>query len=164
MTEYTVEIYLYDISRGFASNVSKKLIGKQISGIWHSSIVVYGKEYFFSNQVYCLPKGEFSKIKSLLPSKIINYGKTIVPEELFNERFEASKQLFTNENYDLLYHNCNHLSNYYCQFLLGKNIPDEIIEQHAEYANTEKGAKIISWIHLLEKYYRKMGGNFNPFG
>ena len=124
MTEYSVEIYLYDISRGIASKISENLIGKQISGVWHSSLVVYGKEYFFSNKVECLEEGEFSKIKSLYPSKIINYGVTNVPEELFNERFEACKKIYTNENYDLLYHNCNHVTNYLCQFLLGKNIPD----------------------------------------
>ena len=160
----SVDIYVYDISKGIVEKISENIIGKKVVGIWHTSIVVYGKEYFFSKEVLCKPIGEFSKIKSITPSKIINYGTTNISEELFNERLEESKKLFTNEKYDLINNNCNHVTNYLCQFLLGKNIPDYILEQHKEYTETKHGKKIILWLQLLEKYYRSMGGNFNPFG
>jgi len=34
-----------------AKNLSMGFIGKQIDGIWHSSVAVYGKEYFFGGGI-----------------------------------------------------------------------------------------------------------------
>lgn len=42
---------VYDLSQGMAKVLSPSLIGKQIDGIWHTGIVVYGKEYFYSGGI-----------------------------------------------------------------------------------------------------------------
>lgn len=44
--EYRVQVYLYDLSQGMARALSQQFLGKQIDGIWHTGIVVYGHEYF----------------------------------------------------------------------------------------------------------------------
>jgi len=41
--QQTVVLYLYDLSNGLAKAMSRRLVGKQIDGIWHTGIVVYGK-------------------------------------------------------------------------------------------------------------------------
>lgn len=40
---YSVTCNLYDLSQGIAKNMSRMIIGKQVDGIWHTGIVVYGK-------------------------------------------------------------------------------------------------------------------------
>lgn len=40
--EQPVVLNLYDLSGGLAKNMSRAIIGKQIDGIWHTGIVVYG--------------------------------------------------------------------------------------------------------------------------
>lgn len=42
---------MYDLSQGMAAQFSKALVGKQIDGIWHTGIVVYGKEYYFGGGI-----------------------------------------------------------------------------------------------------------------
>ena len=39
-----VQLYIYDLSRGLARQLSMGLLGKQIDAIYHTSIVVGGKE------------------------------------------------------------------------------------------------------------------------
>ena len=48
---YTVTVNLYDLSQGMARQFSQALIGKQIEGLWHTGIVVYGTEYFFGGGI-----------------------------------------------------------------------------------------------------------------
>jgi hypothetical protein len=43
MQGFSVVCNLYDLSQGLAKNMSRMIIGKQIDGIWHTGIVVYGK-------------------------------------------------------------------------------------------------------------------------
>ena len=46
-----VTILLYDISNGMASSLSPMFLGKQIEGIWHTGLVVYGNEYYYGGGV-----------------------------------------------------------------------------------------------------------------
>ena len=39
----SVVLHLYDLSQGMAKAMSQAIIGKQIDGIWHTGIVVYGR-------------------------------------------------------------------------------------------------------------------------
>lgn len=43
----TVELYIYDLTNGMASMMSQLLLGRHIEGIWHTAVVVFGREYFF---------------------------------------------------------------------------------------------------------------------
>ncbi|KAJ9585616.1 hypothetical protein L9F63_002586, partial [Diploptera punctata] len=43
----SVELYVYDLTKGAARVMSQMFLGRQIDGIWHTAIVVYGREYFF---------------------------------------------------------------------------------------------------------------------
>lgn len=46
-----VQLYLYDLSRGMAKTLSPQLVGKTIEGIWHTSVVIYGVEYYFGQGI-----------------------------------------------------------------------------------------------------------------
>jgi hypothetical protein len=46
-----VTLSLYDITGGLAKSMSMMFIGKQVDAVYHSSIVVYGKEYYFGGGI-----------------------------------------------------------------------------------------------------------------
>ena len=39
-----VTLYVYDLSQGMASTFGPMLIGRPIEGVWHTSVVVFGKQ------------------------------------------------------------------------------------------------------------------------
>jgi len=49
--KHKVAVHLYDISGGLARQLSPMLIGKVIEGLWHTGVVVYGKEYYFGGGI-----------------------------------------------------------------------------------------------------------------
>lgn len=46
----TVLLYIYDLTSGMASVMSQMLLGRHIEGIWHTAVVIYGREYFYGGQ------------------------------------------------------------------------------------------------------------------
>lgn len=44
---HKVELYIYDLTQGMATMMSPLLLGRQIDGIWHTAVVVFGREYFY---------------------------------------------------------------------------------------------------------------------
>ena len=63
----TVELYIYDLTQGMAALMSGMLLGQHFDGIWHTAVVVHGREYFYGSQ----------GIQSVLPvSKILFYYYT----------------------------------------------------------------------------------------
>jgi len=53
---YLVSLHVYDISGGMAKQFSRQLTGKHFDGIWHTGIVVYGKEFYFGGGIsYDMP-------------------------------------------------------------------------------------------------------------
>lgn len=46
-TSFEIQLYIYDLSRGLAQSLLSQILGKQIPGIWHTSIVAYNREIFF---------------------------------------------------------------------------------------------------------------------
>jgi hypothetical protein len=53
--KFKVKLFTYDISNGMAKSFSPMFIGKVIEGVWHTSLVVYGNEYFYGGGV-CVEK------------------------------------------------------------------------------------------------------------
>lgn len=53
----TVQLYIYDLTSGMAAMMSQMLAGRHIEGIWHTAVVIYGREYFYGGQGIqsCMP-------------------------------------------------------------------------------------------------------------
>lgn len=141
-----ISYFLYDLSNGMAKRLSKVLIGKEIEGIWHSSLCVYGNEYYYAGGInICLPR----KTKFGAPIKEINFGYTNKSKLEFENYLRTIDNYYSPENYDLISHNCNHFSDAALYFLTGSHLPNIILKQHEEILKTPLGSKIRP---LIEKY------------
>ncbi|XP_023670351.1 desumoylating isopeptidase 1 [Paramormyrops kingsleyae] len=135
---YAVKLYIYDLSRGMARQLSPIMLGKQLDGIWHTSIVVYGEEFFFGGEgiTGCSPGG------TLLgePNTIVDLGSTEVTEEIFMEYLSSlGESTYRADRYRLFEHNCNTFTNEVAQFLTGCKIPAYITDLPSEVLSTPFG-------------------------
>ncbi|KAK7113806.1 desumoylating isopeptidase 1-like [Littorina saxatilis] len=139
---FPVKVYIYDLSKGLARSLSQGFLGRQIDGIWHTGIVVYGEEYFFGGSTgieCCRPGGTILG----QPDQMIEVGKTEIPKDLFMEYLrELSSSTYKPDKYHLLDHNCNTFSNEAAEFLTGKGIPSHITSLPADVLSTPFGAMI----------------------
>ncbi|KAI9468956.1 MAG: PPPDE putative peptidase domain-containing protein [Benjaminiella poitrasii] len=143
MSSVPVKLYVYDLSQGMARSMSLQLTGKQIDGIWHTSVVVYGTEYFFGQGIMTSYPGRSHHGQ---PLEIIEIGETYLPKEVVTEYVQSLYSVYTADKYHLLDFNCNTFSNDLCQFLCGKTIPTHISELPAEFLRTPFGQSILPMI------------------
>ncbi|CAG0917057.1 unnamed protein product [Notodromas monacha] len=145
---HLVQLYIYDISKGMSKILSRALIGKQVDGIWHTGVVVYGREYFFGAHGIstCDPGGTILGE----PNEIEILGETQIPQDVFQEFLtELESERFRGSKYHLLHHNCNTFSNELSEFLVGVSIPAHIIDLPQEILSTPIGATIVSLVERI---------------
>lgn len=120
-----VFLRIYDLSQGTAKVLSERLLGFKVDGVWHTSIEIYGNEYYFQNGLVYQLAGTtyYGRIVER-----ISLGFTDCTKEALEEFFEMSKHTWTPESYDLFENNCNNFSNYLSNFLVEKGIPSHILE------------------------------------
>ncbi|CAH8355179.1 unnamed protein product [Eruca vesicaria subsp. sativa] len=136
---HKVTLNVYDLSRGLARQLSASFLGKVIEGVWHTGIVVYGNEYFFGGGIQHLPAGT---TPYGAPLRTVELGESHVPKDVFEMYLEEISPRYTAESYNLLTHNCNNFSNEVAQFLVGKGIPDYILQLPSEVMNSPMGGLI----------------------
>ena len=146
MTEQTVLLYQYDLTNGMATKIAKFMTGRDIEAIWHTSLVVYGNEYFFGGgicigQPKCTPYG--------IPIKESVFGKTKKTQEEFEKYLKSIDDKYNEQTYHLINNNCNHFTNDSCIFLCGKGLPDEILNQHKSLSDTAFGKFILEKVQNL---------------
>lgn len=152
---YPVKLYIYDLSRGMARQLSPVMLGKQLDGIWHTAIVVHGKEYFFGGQGInnCPPGG--TPLGE--PDSVVDMGFTEVPAELFMEYLTSlAESTYRGDKYNLFEHNCNSFSSEVAQFLTGKKIPSYITDLPSDVLSTPFGQALRP---LLDSVVINPGGN-----
>ncbi|KAI8841868.1 PPPDE putative peptidase domain-containing protein [Chytriomyces cf. hyalinus JEL632] len=141
-----VQLYLYDLSQGMAAAMSVALTGKHIPGIWHTSVVVFGKEVYFGQGI-AIERPETTPHGRLVER--IEMGETEIPEEVFWEYVDTMKQFWTADKYHLFDNNCNSFSNEVCQFLVGKQIPPHITGLPKEFLATPFGQQLAPMIEAM---------------
>ena len=144
----SVSINLYDLSQGMAKNMSRSFLGKQIDGIWHTGIVVYGKEFYYGGGICQDPP---AKTPYGSPMKNIPMGETEIPQELFLDFLKEINSQFTAEKYDLFMNNCNNFTDTCCEFLVGEKIPNYITGLPKEVLNTPMGKMLKPMIDNMQK-------------
>ncbi|XP_013886840.1 desumoylating isopeptidase 1 [Austrofundulus limnaeus] len=151
---YPVKLYIYDISRGMARQLSLQMLGKQVDGIWHTGVVVHGLEFFFGGAGInnCAPGGTILG----QPDLVVDMGSTEVPEDIFTEYLTSlSESTYSGDKYNVFQHNCNSFSSDVAQFLTGRKIPSYITDLPSEVLSTPFG-------QLLRPFLDSMA--INPAG
>lgn len=162
---FEVELYVYDISKGLARTMSLALIGHQIDGIWHTGVVVYGREYFYGVQGIhqCPPGGTVLG----QPNQIIHLGTTEITKDIFLQHLhDLGQSAFRATLYDLFTHNCNNFSNEVANFLISEGIPGFILDLPQTVLNTPLGQllKQVSQTPLLQDSRERGGSDLTLFG
>ncbi|XP_005039735.1 PREDICTED: desumoylating isopeptidase 1 isoform X2 [Ficedula albicollis] len=153
---HPVKLYVYDLSKGMARRLSPLMLGKQLDGIWHTSIIVHKDEFFYGSGGIssCAPGG------TLLgpPDTVVDLGNTEVTEEIFLEYLSSlGESMFRGESYNLFEHNCNTFSNEVAQFLTGKKIPSYITDLPSEVLATPFGQALRPLLDSIQ--IQPPGGN-----
>ncbi|KAI5151991.1 desumoylating isopeptidase 1 [Enteropsectra breve] len=120
-----VFLRIYDLSGGMARAMSQQLLGFKIDGVWHTSIEIFGKEYYFQQGLISKAAGTTNYGPVI---ERISMGHTECKQADLDDFFEVSKGIWSPESYDLFTNNCNNFSEYLSQYLLSKGIPQHILD------------------------------------
>ncbi|XP_055328540.1 uncharacterized protein LOC129581465 [Paramacrobiotus metropolitanus] len=149
MDESPVKIHIYDLSKGLARMFSQMYLGKHLEGVWHTGIVVYGKEYFYGSMgIESCPPGT-----TVLgpPDTIVDLGTTALPYEIFMDWLNgAAMTTFKGSRYHLFDHNCNTFSSELAQFLTGKRLPSYVTDLTADVVSTPLGQQIRAMLESVQ--------------
>ena len=140
-----VFVYVYDLTKGLSDVLSPILFGSRIKRIYHTSIVVFDTEYFYTSRgiVTCRPGTSVLEA----PDSKIAYGHFFLNRiDIADWLAQAKTSTFSSEKYSLLEHNCNTFSELFLYRLIGASLPEAIKYQVAEISNTPLGN---IWIKLL---------------
>ena len=121
-----IKVNIYDLSRGWAKNMSPCILGKKIDGIWHTGILAFGKEYFYGGGIqYDYTEHVQDLVGEPVETKLI--GHTELTKDLFHDYLDTLRPKYNDLNYNLFSQNCNHFSHEIANFLTGKGIPEHIV-------------------------------------
>ena len=87
-----VQLYVYDLSRGMARNMSAAFLGVQIDAVYHTAVVMEGIEYLYDGGIKTARPGMTHLGK---PMRIIELGKTDLPMDVIMEYLESLKEIYT---------------------------------------------------------------------
>ncbi|KAJ4136123.1 hypothetical protein NW768_003731 [Fusarium equiseti] len=135
-----VKLYVYDLSRGLARQMSMGILGFQLDAIYHTSIELNGKEYVYDGGIIAIRPGS-SHLGQ--PLEKIPLGTTHLPMDVIEEFLDSLRPIFTLEAYDLFHHNCNNFSDSFANFLLGKGIPEHIVKMPQAVLDSPMGRALL---------------------
>ncbi|KAG0378663.1 hypothetical protein BGX24_003188 [Mortierella sp. AD032] len=155
-----VTLFVYDLSHGMARTMSLGLVGRQIDAIYHTSVVIFGREFFYGQGIMSAIPGTTPHGQ---PIERVDLGETEIPQEVFMEFMDNMRETYTADAYHLLDNNCNNFSNDVCQFLVGRNIPDRITSLPADFLNTPFGQSMRPMIEGMFGPSRHASSSPSPF-
>ncbi|KAJ7147552.1 PPPDE putative peptidase domain-containing protein [Mycena crocata] len=135
----SVKLYIYDLSNGLAKQLSAQLTGRQIDGIWHTSVVVFGKEVFYGQGINTTLPGRSHHGQ---PLQVVDLGETEIDESTWEEYLEEMREHYTADKYHLLDFNCNSFTNDCAGFLTGGSIPAFVKDLPTDFLSTPFGAAL----------------------
>lgn len=160
----TVQLAVYDLSRGMAQSMSQAILGQRIDGIWHTGIVAFGKEYYFGGGIQVSPWGVFAQSNNMPPVQVLDMGTTTKTQVELETYLRSIYHLYTQYTYDLINNNCNNFANTICIFLTGHGIPTHIVDLPRIVFSTPGGAMLRPMIESMQNNVRQQHGHaLDPF-
>lgn len=126
---FSVKVAVYDLSHGLAAIYSPMILNTKLDAIYHTSVLVYGKEYYIDQGIkVCDAPG---KTKYGTPIEVNEVGVTQISPEIFGDFLDELENhkdgKYSASAYDLFDNNCNHFTDVLLEFLVGKNLDDRIL-------------------------------------
>jgi hypothetical protein len=119
-----VALYYYDLSNDWIKYASPMLLGSSETGVWHTGLAAFGREYFYGGRIFYGPPAATIWGK---PTRAVKLGLTTRSlDDLRAYIFEDLDRKYDRKGYDVLDRNCNHFADEAARFLLGRGIPDEV--------------------------------------
>lgn len=137
----SVKLYIYDLSRGMAKLYAPMLLGQDLEGVWHSSLVVHNREIYYGQGIFCVPPGT---THLGAPHRVIDLGESELPLEVIEEYLEEVRPEWTADRYHLFLNNCNDFSDSLAEFLVGKGIPSYVKDVAKTVAGTPFGQMLLT--------------------
>lgn len=120
-----VHLYYYDLLGSVSKMALAAVTGTREEGIWHTSIVSFGIEFYYFNWINEQTPGE---TEFGTPTKKLLLGKTLWLEQQFRKfAVDELDPVFSRDTYDFLDNNCNHVCDRMAMFLLGRHIPSDAL-------------------------------------
>lgn len=89
-----VHLLVYDLSQGLARQMSMGLLGFQLDAIYHTSILLQGREYVYDGGIVSIVPGS-SHLGQ--PMEKIPLGTTSLPMDVIEEYLDSLRPIFTLE-------------------------------------------------------------------
>ncbi len=118
-------LHMYDLSHGLAAQMSQALLGRHVEAVWHTAVVVFGREWYFGAGVQSAAPG---RTHFGPPHRTLQLGSTRVERAVFDEFLRGIQPRFTIASYNIVQNNCNNFSNELATFLVGSGIPQDILD------------------------------------
>lgn len=141
-------LHVYDLSMGMVSQISTSLIGKHVEAVYHTGVVAFGKEYFYGSGAG-IQSGTPATTSYGKPIQVLEMGETEMDHDLLQDLLENLQEQFHGDRYHLLHNNCNHFSQELINFLVGKDIPQHILNLPQEIMSTPMGSFFANLISNL---------------
>lgn len=122
----SVQLYMYDLTGGLAAQFSAQLLGRHVEAVWHTSVVVFSREWWYGSGVSDAAPGcsHFGP-----PHRVLNLGTTRRSRVELEEQVRVWRaSTFALGTYALLSHNCNTFSAAVTDFLGTSGVPREVLE------------------------------------
>lgn len=165
MAMETVILRCYDLSQGMAAAMSRQLLGRQIDAIYHTGVLVFGREYFFqggagsANGIASATVREVEASFGMRPMQELQLGSTRKTKAEWLEFVRrVGSTRFRHDGYNLIENNCNNFSDEAAKFLLGTGIPAHITGLPREILNGPLGSMLRPMMERMS-----MGGGGGGF-
>lgn len=140
-----VRLHVYDLSMGLAAQVSESVLGKRVEAVYHTGVVVFGREFYYGSGSG-IQAGAPASTSYGSPIQVMDMGHTEIDRTILDELLQDLQEQFHGSKYHLLYNNCNHFSQELINFLVGKDIPKHILNLPQEIMSTPAGSFFASMI------------------
>uniref|UniRef100_A0A7S1JRT1 PPPDE domain-containing protein n=1 Tax=Vitrella brassicaformis TaxID=1169539 RepID=A0A7S1JRT1_9ALVE len=122
----SVKMNVYDLSEGMLSKLGG--VSNGAGGIWHSGVIIDGKEYS-----YGLSGVQVTNVENSWPGPELLRDSVVLgeckrrPQEI-QAFLEAAKGRFAPDKYHLTKNNCNAFTEEFCKYVCGSGLPSYISE------------------------------------
>eukprot|EP00928_Gymnodinium_smaydae_P042973 TRINITY_DN28896_c0_g1_i1.p1 TRINITY_DN28896_c0_g1~~TRINITY_DN28896_c0_g1_i1.p1 ORF type:complete len:561 (-),score=26.52 TRINITY_DN28896_c0_g1_i1:323-2005(-) len=154
--KHEVLLYLYDISSSAIVNA----VGGELQQIWHTAVVVFGKEYYFGKDAMFAQPGGTSFGK---PTKAMRLGYTCLSDvDLCQHVEDILKPRFHRDTYDCVTNNCVHFADALSMYLVDQHLPNDVLMQSdllLQSSVVRVARPMVNWLLLNEVVARKPIGH-----